>query len=76
MGPGDDKQSSTPLPASMYIVCHFCHMINAQIPKSKCITSNSTAGDNILKDGSPGCLQLINALIFIFKEGLKFNNGA
>lgn len=39
-------------------------------------TSNSIAGDNILKDGSPGCLQLINALIFIFKEGLKFNNGA
>lgn len=39
-------------------------------------TSNSIAGDNILKDGSPGCLQLINALIFIFKERLKFNNGA
>lgn len=39
-------------------------------------SSNSTPGDNILKDGSSSYLQLLNAFIFIFKEGLKFNNGA
>lgn len=39
-------------------------------------SSHSIPGDNILKDGSSSYLQLLKAFIFIFKEGLKFNNGA